>query len=360
MKRTAILLYGVASYFAFFATILYAIGFVGNIWVPKAIDSAPTAGFAVALLTNLGLLALFAIQHSSMARPAFKRAWTRIIPPAAERSTYVLFSSVALMILFAFWQPMGGVIWHFEDSLVQAICYTLFGLGWVTVFASSFLINHFDLFGLRQVWLHFRRRPYTHLPFATPGLYRLVRHPLYCGFLLAFWFTPTLTVAHLLFALMITAYILVGTQLEERDPKGGTPAVSAIPVRGADADSSSAGGASLDSSGIAGMSAGRWARSVDRLRCPRLWNAGAAPIMCPVHDGSGAGTHPLGERFQTTPALAPRGRQILRLRRSSGRILAPCRSVTLRRTGLRADRSDSGRRPECWRRADRPGAGFGR
>lgn len=223
MKRTAILIYGVISYFAFFGTILYAIGFVGNIWVPKAIDSAPTATFAIALLTNLGLLALFAVQHSVMARPAFKRAWTKIIPEAAERSTYVLFSSVALLVLFAFWQPMGGVIWHFEAPIVQAVCYTLFGLGWVTVFASSFLIDHFDLFGLRQVWLAFLNRPYTHRPFSTPGPYRLVRHPLYVGFLLAAWFTPTMTVAHLVYAGMITAYILIGIQLEERDLKVALP-----------------------------------------------------------------------------------------------------------------------------------------
>ena len=223
MKRSAILIYGVISYFAFLATILYAIGFVGNIWVPKAIDSAPSADFAVALLSNLGLLALFAVQHSVMARPAFKKIWTRIIPESAERSTYVLFSSVALAIVFFGWQPMGGVVWHFEQPLVKAVCYTLFALGWFTVFGSSFLINHFDLFGLRQVWLAYRGQPYTHLGFVTPGPYRMVRHPLYVGFLLASWFTPTMTVAHLVFAVMITAYILIGIQLEERDLKTALP-----------------------------------------------------------------------------------------------------------------------------------------
>jgi len=223
MKRTAMLIYGVISYFAFFGSILYAIGFVGNIWVPKAIDSAPTATFTVALLTNLGLLALFAVPHSVMARPAFKRALTKIIPEATERSTYVLISSLLLMVLFAFWEPMGGVIWHTDQPLVKAICYTLFGLGWAIVFASSFLINHFDLFGLRQVWLEFRGRPYTHLDFATPGLYRFVRHPLYVGFLLSSWFTPTMTVAHLVYAVMITAYILIGVRFEERDLKDALP-----------------------------------------------------------------------------------------------------------------------------------------
>ncbi|MGB0135243.1 methanethiol S-methyltransferase [Dokdonella sp.] len=223
MKRTAILLYGVLSYFVFFATILYAIGFVGNIWVPKSIDSAPTSSFLVALLTNLGLLALFAVQHSVMARPAFKRAWTRIIPEAAERSTYVLLSSVALIVLFVFWQPMGGVIWQFESAWIQAIFYTLFGLGWATVFLSTFLINHFDLFGLRQVWLEFRGRPYTNLGFVTPGPYRWVRHPLYFGFILSAWFTPTMTVAHLVYATMITSYILIGIQFEENDLRDALP-----------------------------------------------------------------------------------------------------------------------------------------
>lgn len=217
MKRTCILFYGLVSYLLSMATILYAIGFVGNIFVPKAIDSAPNSSFATALLINLGLLGLFAVQHSAMARPAFKRVLTRFIPASAERSTYLLCTDLALVTLFVFWQPMGGVIWQVENPLVQTFFYAMFALGWVTVFVSTFLINHFDLFGLRQVWLQFRGKPYTDLGFVTPGPYRWVRHPLYFGFLLAFWFTPSMTAAHLLFAIMTTGYILVAIQLEERD-----------------------------------------------------------------------------------------------------------------------------------------------
>ncbi|MCB1628353.1 MAG: DUF1295 domain-containing protein [Xanthomonadales bacterium] len=201
----------------FLATILYAIGFVGNLWVPKSIDSAPQVGFGLALLTNLSLLGLFAVQHSVMARPAFKAWWTRLIPAAAERSTYVLFSNLALITLFWFWQPMGGLIWHVEQPVLQWALHAVFGMGWLIVFASTFLIDHFDLFGLRQSWLAFRNRPYTPVRFKSPALYRVVRHPLYFGFLLAFWFTPTMTVAHLCFALLVTGYLLVGIQLEERD-----------------------------------------------------------------------------------------------------------------------------------------------
>lgn len=217
MKRFAILLYGVASYALFFATFCYAAGFVGNFLVPKSIDSAPTVSFTIALLTNLGLLGLFAVQHSVMARPAFKRWWTRWIPAEAERSTYVLFSSAALIALFALWQPMGGVVWQIDSGLGQALMYLLFASGWGLVLLSTFLINHFDLFGLRQVWLQFRGRPYTPLPFATPGAYRWVRHPLYTGWLLAFWATPTMTAAHLVFAVATTAYILLAIRFEERD-----------------------------------------------------------------------------------------------------------------------------------------------
>lgn len=217
MKRLSILLYGVACYAVFFATFLYAIGFVGNLFVPRAIDGAPAVSFVEALLTNLGLLSLFAIQHSVMARPAFKRWWTGLVPPATERSTYVLASSLALIVLFAGWQPMGGVIWHVTAPLGEAILYTLFAFGWALVLVSTFLINHFDLFGLRQSWLAFRGKPYTALPFKQPLLYRMVRHPLYVGWLFAFWATPTMSAAHLLFALLTTAYILVAIRLEERD-----------------------------------------------------------------------------------------------------------------------------------------------
>jgi methanethiol S-methyltransferase len=217
MKRVLIFVYGVVSYAVFLATFLYAIGFVGDLWVPKSIDSAPQAPLTTALLINLALLGLFAIQHSVMARPAFKRWWMRIVPAAAERSTYVLFSSIALIVLFAFWQPMGGTVWSVESPAGRTVLYALFAFGWGLVLVSTFLINHFDLFGLRQVWLQLIGKPYQPLPFKTPWLYRYVRHPLYVGWFFAFWATPTMTIAHLVFALATTAYILIAIQLEERD-----------------------------------------------------------------------------------------------------------------------------------------------
>jgi len=217
VRRIAIFVYGVASYAVFFATFLYAIGFVGNLGVPKSIDSGREGGFVEALLVNLALLALFAVQHSVMARPAFKRAWTRIVPQAAERSTYVLLSSVALILLFWQWRPMGGVVWNVDGAVARAILHTICATGWATVLISTFLINHFNLFGLRQVWLELLGKPYTALVFGTPGPYRVVRHPLYVGWLLAFWATPTMTIAHLVFALLTTGYILGAIQLEERD-----------------------------------------------------------------------------------------------------------------------------------------------
>lgn len=217
MKRTGILLYGLACYAVFFATFLYAIGFVGNLWVPKAMDSPRATSLGLALLIDLGLLSLFALQHSVMARPGFKRVWTRLIPESAERSTYTLLSSLALILLFWQWRPLGGVVWEVEHPLARTLLYAGFAFGWGLVLVSTFLINHFDLFGLRQVWLQFRGRAYTALPFKTPGPYRLVRHPLYVGWFFAFWCTPTMSVTHLLFALMTTAYILVAIRLEERD-----------------------------------------------------------------------------------------------------------------------------------------------
>jgi methanethiol S-methyltransferase len=210
-------MYGVVSYAFFLATFLYAVGFVGGFVVPRSIDSVPNQGIGIAMLMDAALLGIFAVQHSVMARPAFKRVLTRFIPEAAERSTYVLMSSLALILMFRFWEPMGGVVWSVQSSLGSALLHVGFALGWLTVLVTTFLINHFDLFGLRQVWKFFRRQRYVPLKFVTPGPYKLVRHPLYVGWLLAFWCTPQMTLAHLVFAVMTTAYILVAIRLEERD-----------------------------------------------------------------------------------------------------------------------------------------------
>ncbi len=217
MKRSLIFIYGLLCYFVFFATFLYAVGFIGNFGVPKSIDSPPATPFVTALLTNLALVAVFGIQHSVMARPAFKRWWTRIVPEPAERSTYVLLSSVALIFLFAFWQPMGGMVATVTVPIGRAALYGAFAFGWVLLLLSTVLINHFDLFGLRQVWLQLLGKPYRPLVFQTPWLYRYVRHPLYVGWLFVFWATPTMTVAHLVFALATSTYIFIGIWFEERD-----------------------------------------------------------------------------------------------------------------------------------------------
>jgi protein-S-isoprenylcysteine O-methyltransferase Ste14 len=207
----------VLCYLIFFGTFLYEAGFIGNLVVPKSIDSGPSGPLGEALLINAGLLALFAFQHSLMARPWFKRVWTRLIPEQVERSTYVLFSSLALIILFWQWRPVGGVVWNLQEQALRISLYALCAMGWLLVLISTFLINHFDLFGLRQVYLFLMGKEYTKLAFGTPVLYRHVRHPLYLGWLFAFWATPTMTVAHLVFAIATTLYILMAIRFEEKD-----------------------------------------------------------------------------------------------------------------------------------------------
>jgi protein-S-isoprenylcysteine O-methyltransferase Ste14 len=211
-----VFLFGVLAYGLFFAVFLYAIGFIGGFGTPTTLDGTPQRPIIEALAVDLGLLGLFAVQHSVMARPAFKRWWTRIVPEAAERSVYVLLSSLALVALFAFWEPIGGVIWSTE-GLARAAVIAVYLLGWALLLYSTFLIDHFDLFGLRQVWNRLRGNRYEAPKFYTPSLYRIIRHPLYVGWLTIFWAAPVMTVAHLVFALATTAYILIAIQLEERD-----------------------------------------------------------------------------------------------------------------------------------------------
>jgi len=215
-SRIAAFLYGVACYVVFLATLLYTVGFVGHFGVPKSMDSSPQSASFTAVTINGLLLTVFALQHSVMARQWFKKAWTRIVPAPVERSTYVLFSSLALVLLFWKWQPMGGVIWNVNGAARLAL-YGLYAFGWITVLATTFLIDHFDLFGLRQVWFYLLGRPYLALGFRTPGPYKMVRHPLYVGWLMVFWAAPVMTAAHLFFALATTAYILVAIQFEEHD-----------------------------------------------------------------------------------------------------------------------------------------------
>ncbi len=200
LKRLIFAFYGVVCYMIFLGTFLYAIGFIGNLGTPTTLDSPATQPLGTALAIDAGLLMLFAIQHS-----------------VVERSTYVLFSSLALILLFSAWRPMGGVVWSVTDPAAQVVLRVLFAFGWLLVLVSTFLINHFDLFGLRQVWLNLIGRPYTSLSFKTPGPYRLVRHPLYVGWFFAFWMTPTMTLAHLVFAIATTSYILLAIRFEERD-----------------------------------------------------------------------------------------------------------------------------------------------
>lgn len=216
-KRVLFFAYGVFSYLIFLGTFLYAVCFIGNFGVPSTLDGPAREPLLVSFIIDVSLLTLFAAQHSVMARKWFKEWWTRIVPNTIERSTYVLLSSLALILLFWQWRPLGGMIWSVADPFGQIVLRALFAFGWALVLVCTFLINHFDLFGLRQVWLNLLGRPYTTLSFATPGPYKVVRHPLYVGWLFAFWMTPVMTFAHLLFSIATTAYIVLAIQFEERD-----------------------------------------------------------------------------------------------------------------------------------------------
>jgi protein-S-isoprenylcysteine O-methyltransferase Ste14 len=217
LGRTLAAAYGVVCYVVFFATFLYAIAFVGNIRVPRSIDVGPSASLTEALVIDALLLSVFAVQHSVMARAWFKRAWTRIVPQVIERSTYVLFSSLALILIFWQWRPITDPLWSVQSEIGARLLWALFAAGWLIVLISTFLISHFELFGLSQVWGFFTRKQPEPLQFRTPLFYKAVRHPLYLGFIIAFWATPHMTLGHAFFAFMCTAYMLVAIQFEERD-----------------------------------------------------------------------------------------------------------------------------------------------
>ena len=229
--RVAALAYGVGCYLIFLACLGYAVVFVGGFLPEHSLDGPRSAALPTAMLIDLALLALFAIQHSVMARPAFKRWWVRHVPEALERSTYVLLSSLALFAVFVFWQPLGGVVWQLEKPLFMAVFYGGYAFGWVLVLTASLSIDHFDLFGLRQVWFRFMNEPYRPVVFRAPFLYRLVRHPLYLGWLFVFWSTPTMTISHLCFAVAMTVYLFVGIWFEERDLARAHPEYAAYKAR---------------------------------------------------------------------------------------------------------------------------------
>lgn len=217
LARAGTVAYGVVAYLAFLATFAYLVGFLGNLLVPKGIDDGATGSAALAVGVDVALVTAFALQHSVMARPGFKRVWTRVVPASIERSTYVLLSSLVLGGLAWQWRPLPETVWSVEPAWARAAVWAVFGVGWVVVVSSTYLIGHYDMFGLKQVLARWHRRPYAEPPFAVPGLYQLVRHPLYVGFLLAFWAAPDLSTGRLLFAATATAYILVAVRFEERD-----------------------------------------------------------------------------------------------------------------------------------------------
>jgi len=217
MGRGIAFLYGVVCYGIFFLTFLYLIGFLGNLLVPRSIDVGPVASISAAFLINFALIALFGIQHTVMARPGFKEKWTKIVPKSVERSTYVLISSLILILLYWQWRPMTGVIWEAEAVWAQNILWAVFFGGFLLVLMTTFVIDHFDLFGLRQVWLNLREKSYTDLRFKVTLFYKFVRHPMYIGWIMSFWGTPRMTAGHMLFALGMTTYILIAIRYEERD-----------------------------------------------------------------------------------------------------------------------------------------------
>src|SRR5271166_1352805 len=217
MKRFLTIGYGAAAYLLFLAAFLYLVGFVGNLVVPRSVDHGLPAPIGEAALVNVLLVGAFGAQHSVMARPAFKNWWTRFVPSAIERSTYVVLSSAVLVLLYWQWRTMPAVIWDMRQPAGRLTLWALFWLGWAIALASTFMVSHFDLFGLRQVYLAWRGKPYTHIGFHVRLLYRLVRHPLMLGFLIAFWAAPTMTAGHLLFSIAMTGYILIAVQLEERN-----------------------------------------------------------------------------------------------------------------------------------------------